>query len=59
MPDSLSMLVEQARQMRMTAAEREEQRRTFAYGNTHIENPYITREIVDEQADGLNRKDEL
>jgi hypothetical protein len=38
----------------MSSAEREEQRRTFAYGNTHIENQYITREIVDEQAESLN-----
>lgn len=35
----------------MTAAEREEQRRSFAYGNTNIENERVTRRVVDEQAD--------
>jgi hypothetical protein len=29
----------------------EEQRRSFAYGNTAIENPLVTRELVDEVAD--------
>jgi hypothetical protein len=56
MTDSLRALVERARDVKMSSAEREEQRRTFAYGNTHIENQYITREIVDEQAESLNLK---
>jgi tRNA/tmRNA/rRNA uracil-C5-methylase (TrmA/RlmC/RlmD family) len=34
--------------------EREEQRRSFAYGNTHIGNPRITRTMVDEAAEDLN-----
>lgn len=29
---------------------REEQRRSFAFGNCNIENPKVTREIVDEEA---------
>jgi hypothetical protein len=37
----------------MTADEKEEQRRSFAYGNTNIENPLITRETVDKQAEQL------
>ncbi len=54
MTDRLRALVERAREVQMSAADREEQRRTFAYGNTHIENRYITREIVDEQAESLD-----
>ena len=33
--------------------EKEEQRRSFAYGNTKIENPNVTREMVDKAADEL------
>lgn len=36
----------------MTPEQQEEQRRSFVYGNTGIENPDITRELVDEVADG-------
>ncbi len=54
MTDRLRALVERAREVQMSAADREEQRRTFAYGNTHIENRYITRGIIDQQANFLN-----
>ena len=37
----------------MTDHEREAQRRSFAYGNTHIGNPRITRETVDQAAEAL------
>lgn len=37
----------------MTPAEREEQRRSFVYGNCKIENDFITRELVDEVADAM------
>jgi hypothetical protein len=33
--------------------ERKEQRRSFAYGNTKIENPRITREMIDWAAEAL------
>ena len=36
-----------------TAAEKEEHRRSFAYGNTKIENSRITRELIDREADKL------
>ena len=39
-----------------TKADREEQRRSFAYGNTAIENELITRTMVNEQADRLDRE---
>lgn len=50
---NLEYLLEKARGVSMTPAEREEQRRSFAYGNTHIENERITRSLVDEQAEIL------
>jgi hypothetical protein len=49
MPDHLQVLIDAARTRFVSAAEREAQRRSFAYGNTKIENDRITREMVDEQ----------
>ena len=49
MPDSLQQLIDAARRLPISAEERQAQRRSFAYGNTKIENDRITREIVDEQ----------
>jgi hypothetical protein len=46
MSDKLKDLVDQARKITMTPAQFREQRRSFAYGNTHIENELITREMV-------------
>ncbi len=31
------------------------QRRSFAYGNVAIGNPRVTREMIDEAADGLGK----
>jgi hypothetical protein len=53
MTNYLQELVEAARRVPFPSAEREAQRRSFAYGNTHIENDRITREMVDEQAEAL------
>jgi hypothetical protein len=44
----LESLVERARKVEMTPAELREQRQSFVYGNTHIENEAITREMVAE-----------
>jgi len=49
MPDHLQMLIDAARSRSISDEEREAQRRSFAYGNTKIENDRITREMVDEQ----------
>lgn len=49
MPDHLQKLIDAALQVPFTAEEREAQRRSFAYGNTKIENDRITREMVNEQ----------
>jgi len=54
MSDELEKLLEAARYRPLTASEREEQRRSFAYGNSNIENARITRETVDQQAEELN-----
>lgn len=53
MTNYLQQLVEAARRVSFPSEEREAQRRSFAYGNTHIENDRITREMVDEQAEAL------
>ena len=53
MPTHLKDLLDAARRVVPTAAEKEQQRRSFAYGNTKIENPRITREMVDREADAL------
>lgn len=45
---SISKLVELAKGVQITEADRREQRRSFVYGNTAFENPDITRELVDE-----------
>lgn len=58
MADDLDQLIEAARGAEFTAVQREEQRRSFAYGNTKIENPRITRETIDEQAAELERSSE-
>lgn len=56
MKDPLVRLVELAKQVQMTAAEKEEQRRSFAYGNTKIENDRITRQTIDQEAERLKAK---
>lgn len=40
----------------MTPAEQERQRRGFAFGNTHLSNPLITRRMIDEAADRIAEK---
>jgi hypothetical protein len=49
MSDHLQVLIDAARGRFISDDEREAQRRSFAYGNTKIENDRITREMVDEQ----------
>jgi hypothetical protein len=48
MDRNLSRLVELARGVHMNDAQRNEQRNSFVYGNTKIENKEITRELVEE-----------
>jgi hypothetical protein len=51
--NDLQYLIEKSKGVRMTATEVEQQRRSFAYGNTNFENDRITRSVVDEQAEKL------
>jgi hypothetical protein len=48
MTKDLQELVERARKIEMTAEQVTAQRQSFAYGNTHIENDRITRQMVAE-----------
>jgi hypothetical protein len=52
----LKALIDRARHVRMTGEDREKQRRSFAFGNTKIENDLITREMVDKQADAQKKR---
>lgn len=56
MDTKLQRLIDAARGRDMSAAEQEAQRRSFAYGNAHIENERVTRAMVDEAADKLKRQ---
>lgn len=53
MSNELKQLLEAASRADLTSEEKEEQRRSFVYGNTKIENDRITRELVDQEADRL------
>ena len=56
MQNDLATLLEAARNAQTTPEHREEQRRTFAYGNTAFENANITREMIDREAEKLARQ---
>lgn len=53
MSDKLADLIERAKRVKMTPEQEEQQRRSFAFGNTSFENSRITRHMVDEAADAL------
>ena len=55
MPKDLEALLKAAKNRPMSAHDKEAQRRSFAYGNAHIENDRVTREMVDKAADRLAR----
>ncbi len=55
MSDLLQKLIDASRERTMSDAEKEAQRRSFAYGNAHIENERVTREMVDEAAEKIGR----
>jgi len=56
MTDALESLLEAAKKADMTPEQREKQRRSFAFGNTALENKLIARDMVDRQADKLARE---
>ncbi|MDA7946524.1 MAG: hypothetical protein MPJ78_03515 [Hyphomicrobiaceae bacterium] len=53
MNEKLKPLVAAARKAEMTPTDRENQRISFAYGNTAIENDRITREMIRSEAKRL------
>lgn len=55
MSKHLEELLEKARRVHMSDDERREQRISFAYGNIHIENPDVTRQMVAESDDRISR----
>jgi hypothetical protein len=56
MTKDLQELVDRARKIEMTDDQLREQRRSFVYGNTHIENERITREMVAELDDRFEKE---
>jgi len=52
----LQQLLDAAKNIEFTPEQKEEQRRSFAFGNTNIENPRVTREMVNEEAEALKEK---
>ncbi|MFY9658318.1 MAG: hypothetical protein WAK01_17340 [Methylocystis sp.] len=56
MTRDLQTLIEAAKKAAPSAQHREEQRRSFVYGNTAFENSLITREMVDRQAAQVARE---
>ncbi len=57
MMKNLEELIIRARRITMTAAQLRKQRLSFAYGNTHIENERITREMVAEADEKIQNRD--
>jgi len=53
MTDALKKLIKAPKTANPTPEHREQQRRSFVYGNTHFENKLITREMVDREAEKL------
>lgn len=56
MTKELQKLLVLARNVKMTPKERDEQRVSFAYGNSKIENNDITRRMVEDAAAKLKAK---
>jgi hypothetical protein len=52
----LQQLLDAAKNLELTPEQKEEQRRSFAFGNANIENPRVTREMVNEEAEALKEK---
>lgn len=55
MTEKLEKLLAAAKKHPLTPEEKEEQRRSFAYGNAKIENARITKQMVADEAELLKR----
>lgn len=58
MKTDLQTLIQKARGVTMTNSQRETQRRSFAFGNTHIENERVTREHIADAAERISTRGE-
>lgn len=58
MASELERLIELARHHQITPEEHDAQVRSFAFGNTHFENPTITRADIDKAVDTLQKDEE-
>jgi hypothetical protein len=56
MSEELNRLIEMARKVDMSEADKEQQRISFAYGNTRIENDDITWDTVKKAAEDLKHR---
>jgi len=56
---NLESLIEASRPKIMTPAEKELQRRSFAYGNANIENERVTRETIELAAEAIRNDGNL
>lgn len=56
MTKEMHQLLEEARKIIMSDSDKEEQRRSFAYGSAKIENDDVTRDMVDRAAERLGQK---
>ena len=54
MTQEIQELLASATKVKPSSEANEQQRRSFAFGNTNIENSRITRETVDREAEKLN-----
>ncbi|MGB0034812.1 MAG: hypothetical protein WBP79_04985 [Candidatus Acidiferrales bacterium] len=52
----LQQLLDATKNLEITPEQKEEQRRSFAFGNANIENARVTRETVNEEAEALKEK---
>lgn len=59
MTDALEALIAKAQKVKMTDGQMREQRLSFVYGNTHIENSRITREMVAKADDKVTEEEAL
>lgn len=57
MTEALEALIQKAQKVRMSDSQLREQRLSFVYGNTHIENERITREMVAEADEKVSKEE--
>ncbi|WP_197277015.1 hypothetical protein [Sphingomonas profundi] len=55
MTDKLNDLIKKAAKIRMSDDDKEAQRQSFAYGNAHIENDRVTRDMIEAAAKRISR----